>query len=689
MNSTKLYDNIDFDDFEIRPIKESNGSTDDIGALPNNVLAVVRGPAFVPNGYSRNGRFYPKELWENVINDEKTKSALDRKLMFGCIGHPTGEYTLDQLLESGKVSHIVTSIEIKNNMGIAEYNILNTPSGRILNAVISAGSRLYVSTRGFGGYAQGVKKHNGMTYKILDKNNFAIESIDFVISPGFLEADPSLTESLKGDLLELADDKAKIRCDEGICDLATKVVEDSKKSNNDNTNNEFIDESKSSLESKTESENDANGANDANDANDVFNDLNSLNKDSLIEMIKNISNENNQLIENITTINTYNKLNKDAETGNSQDNDTTPVDDVESTLVKKRIFISYIELIYNLIKNDTNYEKERYVLSGVLDKDNTLTQELVTKVKQAANDLLSKSVFDSVKILATKIANIDINLEVIKGANVKSEAITSPIFFDALGSIDETIEAALSIIHENTKKDATKDATISKLLENMQTISEKSHNNEKLVAAHKETILSLSEKIIEQKEIMQDKLSQNEQMILDEKSNTQRLEGLLRDKNNKTKIIENDLNDKVTRLESDVKEASLLLADEKNNLNMVSIELSEVKDKNDKLIDEVEKNKKLSEDYANEIESYKKEVTKLLVKNYSLRFPKLDEDFILSTIEKFDEDDKRINAFKSKEKRTVSIYESNTRVGVVGDDVKIIAKEAKESTKSTFLKSLL
>jgi len=277
MKKEKLYGELDF----VNYVTEANGSVGDLGELPKNVLSVVSGPAFVPDGYSRNGRFYPKELWENVLKNKKTKETLERKLMFGCIGHPVGQYSLDELLESGKVSHIVTKIEIKDGKGIAEYHILDTPSGRILNSVLNAGSKLYVSTRAFGGFSSEVMKHEGREYKVLDKDNFVIESIDFVINPGFLEADPSLAESFKDDLMMMAEDKNEIKCTDGLCSLAETLFENEKMKEK---TNESIEKDKNTTS-----------------ISDIIEDMD---KEQIVSMITSIVDENTSLIEKYNTIDT-------------------------------------------------------------------------------------------------------------------------------------------------------------------------------------------------------------------------------------------------------------------------------------------------------------------------------------------------------------------------------------------------
>lgn len=156
-----------------------------------HVLAEIEGEFFVPDGMSRNGRFYPKSLWERVCSSNEIKRRLKDKLMFGTVGHdaPLG----DAAIREGTVSHIVTEINItEDNKGIGKALILGTPAGRILNTVIRAGSKLAVSSRANGTFKG---KHQGKP--VVDEDTYELEGWDFVVDPGFLEAKPELKESLQ------------------------------------------------------------------------------------------------------------------------------------------------------------------------------------------------------------------------------------------------------------------------------------------------------------------------------------------------------------------------------------------------------------------------------------------------------------------------------------------------------------
>lgn len=155
-----------------------------------NILGKVRGQFFVPDGASRNNRWYPKSLWEKVIENKDVQRRLKKRLMFGTVGHD--EELGDKAIREGKVSHVITKIEIDSKgRGIGEALILNTPVGHNLNTVLRAGAELYVSSRADGTYDG---EHKGMP--VVNEDTYLLEGWDFVVDPGFLEAHPTIAESL-------------------------------------------------------------------------------------------------------------------------------------------------------------------------------------------------------------------------------------------------------------------------------------------------------------------------------------------------------------------------------------------------------------------------------------------------------------------------------------------------------------
>jgi len=167
----------------------------------NNVLGVIEGVYFVPNGYSRNKRYYPKELWEEVL--KKVVPTLDKKAMVGTIEHPTSE----EAAHPKNASHVVKKLYIgKDGKGYGKSYILNTPMGSLVYVLGSARDEegnpivpLYMSSRGLG-------KLSGYTrdgYEIVDPKSYILESFDVVLDPGFVDAKPALNEVVESVLPEI------------------------------------------------------------------------------------------------------------------------------------------------------------------------------------------------------------------------------------------------------------------------------------------------------------------------------------------------------------------------------------------------------------------------------------------------------------------------------------------------------
>lgn len=160
-----------------------------------NVLGILSGIFFVPDGRSVNERFYPRKFWEEVLADPELQNRLQDRVMFGTIGHED-KYVDDEDLAKGKVSHIVTKLWIddETGMGMGEALILGTDAGRNLYMLLKAGAKIKISSRAYGDYVQG-QLHEGMP--IMDAKTYRLEGFDVVLLPGFPQTRLSVHESAK------------------------------------------------------------------------------------------------------------------------------------------------------------------------------------------------------------------------------------------------------------------------------------------------------------------------------------------------------------------------------------------------------------------------------------------------------------------------------------------------------------
>ena len=168
-----------------------NESTDFSSLIDGkDIIGMVEGRFFQPDGMSRNKRWYSRQLWENVLACADVRSRLANRTMYGEIGHSDGPVT-DMTLRSGDVSHIIADLWIdEKGRGMGRAYILDTPKGRLLKTYLGAKSKLKVSTRGEGVYLDG-QLHDGCP--IIDPDTYELQTVDFVLNPGFMETSAKLT----------------------------------------------------------------------------------------------------------------------------------------------------------------------------------------------------------------------------------------------------------------------------------------------------------------------------------------------------------------------------------------------------------------------------------------------------------------------------------------------------------------
>lgn len=169
---------------------------------PYKILGKACG-CFAPIGeFSRNKRLYSDDLWPTVLANEEFRNRLNSRSIFGCISHSDKKVD-DVDIREGKVSHIVSKLEIHEDANgkpflYGELEILDTPAGRILEAMYKGGANLYVSSRGAGKLIP----VPGQDYAMVKPDSYFVECFDVVCRPGFLKAKPvyeGVKESLTTD----------------------------------------------------------------------------------------------------------------------------------------------------------------------------------------------------------------------------------------------------------------------------------------------------------------------------------------------------------------------------------------------------------------------------------------------------------------------------------------------------------
>lgn len=106
-------------------------------------LTKFRGKFQEAGAINKNKRMYPYDvLNENV---ERLQECIKERRLTGELDHPT-----DSIIHLANASHIVSRLWWEGNVLMGEGEILNTPSGKVLKALIDDGVKIGISSRGVG-----------------------------------------------------------------------------------------------------------------------------------------------------------------------------------------------------------------------------------------------------------------------------------------------------------------------------------------------------------------------------------------------------------------------------------------------------------------------------------------------------------------------------------------------------------
>ena len=138
---------------------------------------------------TRNGRLYPRKLWENVFNDTIFQESLKSKTLLGELDHP--EDRLEVL--AGEACIVMTDYRIDDEKGViyAGFDILDTPRGKILKSLLDYGCVMGVSSRGQGDIT------NTSDGEIVDEDTYDFACFDVVTTPAVEKARQNVVESVK------------------------------------------------------------------------------------------------------------------------------------------------------------------------------------------------------------------------------------------------------------------------------------------------------------------------------------------------------------------------------------------------------------------------------------------------------------------------------------------------------------
>jgi cell division protein FtsB len=156
----------------------------------SHIIGRVVGECFFPGGVSRNKRRYSESLWKKTLDKLAKSETFSRRDMLGTVGH--GQPIDEAAILDGKITHIVNKLWVsEDNKGMGEFLILGTTSGRNLYTLLKAGKKISFSTRASGSY----KGKDSSGNDLMNEDTYELQTVDFVIDPGFLKALPSIIES--------------------------------------------------------------------------------------------------------------------------------------------------------------------------------------------------------------------------------------------------------------------------------------------------------------------------------------------------------------------------------------------------------------------------------------------------------------------------------------------------------------
>ena len=159
-----------------------------------NRLVTFRGKMQEAGTINKNKRKYPFEVLDE--NVQKLQETIKHRGLIGELDHPT-----DSIVHFEKCSHIITKLWWEGNILMGEGQILNTPHGKILRALLDDGVRVGISSRGVG---------NGR----VDENGILVIGEGYKLITFDIVADPSTNAAFQ-----------------------EKVVSSKKENNNYSTNN--------------------------------------------------------------------------------------------------------------------------------------------------------------------------------------------------------------------------------------------------------------------------------------------------------------------------------------------------------------------------------------------------------------------------------------------------------------------
>ena len=150
---------------------------------------IVEGVIQRAGAKNQNGRVYPKDILSREIENYK-EGPIAQNRAYGELDHPDS-----QVINLGNTCHVIRDVWWDGDDVIGRIEILDTPSGRILQTLFNRGLTVGISSRGLGS----VKEiHESGAVEV--QKDFELLCFDFVSTPSthgaFVSPVGSLNEGL-------------------------------------------------------------------------------------------------------------------------------------------------------------------------------------------------------------------------------------------------------------------------------------------------------------------------------------------------------------------------------------------------------------------------------------------------------------------------------------------------------------
>lgn len=138
-------------------------------------LTKFRGKFQEAESVNKNKRMYPYDvLQENV---ERLRESIEGRRLVGELDHPA-----DSILHFANASHVITKLWWEGNVLMGEGEILTTPHGNVLKALLNCGIKPGISSRGVG---NGKVNEDGI---LVIGESYKLITFDIVADPSTFEA---------------------------------------------------------------------------------------------------------------------------------------------------------------------------------------------------------------------------------------------------------------------------------------------------------------------------------------------------------------------------------------------------------------------------------------------------------------------------------------------------------------------